>query len=136
MDAPVTESWAVYQDPDRLGIWLDGFVSIQYLRGEPEAVGSFYRLTFEEGGETIIFTEEITGLIDNELISITLDNPTMAVDIETTFRSEGNGTRIRTTNTVRPKGIFYRALFRMMRGEMQARQESDYQRLQRLIESG
>ena len=136
VSAPVDETYATYQDPERLGIWLEGFVSIQYLRGEPETVGAFYRLTFEEGGEPVIFTEEITGLIENEFVSITLDNPMMVLDVSTRFEADGAGTRMLTSNTVRPKGLFYRALLRLMRNRMQARQASDYERLKRLIESG
>jgi len=133
--APVNESYAVYQDPERLGSWLDGFVSIQYLRGEPEAVGAVYRLTFEEGGETVIFTEEITGMTESELVSVTLDNSVLTLDVSTRFESEGDGTRIRAANTVRPKGLFYRALLSLTRGSMGARQASDFERLKTLIES-
>jgi len=133
--APVSESYAVYQDPERLGVWLDGFVSIQYLRGEPDAVGAFYRLTFQDGGEPVIFTEEITALVENELVSTTLDNPMMALDVSTRFAAEGEGTRLLTSNTVRPKGLFYRAFLRLRRGSLQARQASDYERLKRLIET-
>ena len=136
VEAPVEESFTVFQDPDRLGLWLDGFESIQYLRGEPESVGAFYRLTFEEGGETVIFTEEITELVENEVVSTSLDGPMMVVDISTRFESEGGGTRIVSTNTVRPKGLFYRGLLRLMSPLMRARQEDDFERLKVLIETG
>lgn len=136
ISAPVDETYAVYRNPERLGSWLDGFVNSQYLRGEPEAVGAVYRLTFEEGGETVIFTEEITGMIENELVSVTLENSLLTLDVSTRFENEGDGTRIRTSNTVRPKGLFYRGLLRLRRSTMQNRQASDYERLRELIESG
>ena len=135
VDAPVEKSFAVFRDPQTLGIWLSGFVSIEYLRGEPEQVGSFYRLTFEEDGRRTLVTEEITGLVENDSFSVTLDSPMMLADVSTRFSAQGRGTRITTASTVRGKGIFYRAMLYLMRTSMADRQRADLNRLQRLIET-
>jgi len=133
--APVEETFAVFTDEDRLGVWLSGLVSIQYLRGEPGAVGSFYRLTFDENGRQIVLTKELTGLRDNELSSASLDGQMMRADVSSRFSVEGNGTRIVTTNVVRPKGLVYRTLMWLSRGELQDRQQADFERFRLLVQT-
>lgn len=136
VEAPVQRSFAVFRDLRRLDVWLSGFVDIQYLRGEPDGVGGVYRLTMEDGGRRTFITEEITSLVENEAYSASLESPMMVAETTTVFAAASGGTRITTESVIRGKGIFYRSLLYLMRTQLAERQDTDFDQLRRLIESG
>ena len=133
--APVEDSWAVFSDESKMPLWLTGFVKVEYLRGEPNQVGSFYRLTFEEDGQQFLMTEEVTALVENDRFGMTLEADMMIAETLMTFRAVPQGTLIVSENTVRGKSAFWRSMLLLSRGEMQRRHQADLEKLKTLIET-
>ena len=133
--APVEQTWIVFHDPERMPLWLSGFVKIEYLRGEPAEVGSYYRLTFKEGDREMVMTEQITRVEENERFGMNFETGMMTADTLVTFQPIPQGTRIASETTVRGKGIFWQSMLLWYRDEMQSRQQGDLERLKGVVEN-
>ena len=53
IQASVEETFAVFNDPERMGEWLVGFHSMENISGNDNEVGSKWKLRFEENGEVM-----------------------------------------------------------------------------------
>ena len=130
VDVPPERAWQVFNDPEKLPLWVEGFQKIEYLRGEPNAVGSHYRLTFDD----VVVTEELTLIEENERLEMTFDNEMMTAENMVVFRPSDRGTRISTESTVRGNGIFWQSVLLFSQSAMQQRQQADLERFKALVE--
>lgn len=141
VDRPVGKAWAVFTDTDRMGEWLEGFRSIETVRGKPGEVGSVYRMTFEERGRPVVFTETVTAYQEEVRFAFTLDHDIMEQDVEVLFEprlgraGNGDGCTIRQRTTVRGKGLAWRSLLPLMRTGMTGHAMESYRKLREIIEA-
>lgn len=135
--ATPAEAFEVFIDVGRMDEWLQGFQRIENISGAPGEVGSHWRLHFvDEQGGPVVFEEEITGFIPGELFSYRGDSPFASLESTTEFEPAGGGTRITMTADLEGKGVLWRSMMALSRGQLKARSEADFARLKRLIESG
>ena len=132
---PVAAAFAGYTDEARLGSWVTNFVRIQQLRGEPNSVGSFSRLTLTEDGRDVIITREIVAFEENDRVAYDLEHSNMMTSVDVLFEPDASGTSIAALQTVRGKGLFWQALLRLRKGTMQEQQRTDMRRLKAMLES-
>ncbi len=66
INAPVSSTWDVAMDPDRMGEWLEGCESVKLVKGNGE-VGSKYEVTFNEEGQKMVMQETVTGYEEGKL---------------------------------------------------------------------
>jgi len=59
INAPIDKVVALFNDPDNLGEWQEGFQSITHLSGEPGTVGAQAILVFHSGKHVIELKETI-----------------------------------------------------------------------------
>lgn len=62
--APLQRVIEIFQDPEHLQYWQDGFQSLKHLEGEPGAEGSLSILHYKQGKRDIILKETI---LENDL---------------------------------------------------------------------
>ncbi len=133
--APVEVAFAGFTDSARMGEWKSDFISIQLLRGEPNQVGSVYRLTLKQADRNAIVTRELVAFRQNERVAYDLEHGTYSAAVEVLFEPTGTGTFMTIYNTVRGDGLFWRAALQLGKNRMMERQQQDYQRLKALLES-
>ena len=97
---PVADAFNGFTDDERLGNWVSNFVRIQPLRGEPNAVGGFSRLTLTDEGRDVVITREIVAFEDNERVAYDLEHTTMMTSVDVLFEPDGDGTSIAAFQTV------------------------------------
>lgn len=116
VDKPVSEAWQVHKDDSKFNQWLEGFKSIEIISGEPEAVGSKYKVIVDpgEGQPDFEMIETIISLKENEHIELRFDSDVMRFDQTTSFSENGGKTTIKTDSKVTGNGIFMRSLFGIM----------------------
>lgn len=135
VNAPVATSWSIFNDESRMGEWLIGFQNIETISGNPGEVGSKYRLVFLEGDETIVMTEEMTAVQENELVAFKFDNDLMTGTFEVRFRGDESKTTIATINELQGKNIVWRSLLWLSKTTIRERAQANYARLKELIEA-
>lgn len=60
IDQPVSKVVELFDNPDNMGKWMDGFVSFEHLEGNPGHPGAKSRLKFNSGGREMEMIETIT----------------------------------------------------------------------------
>lgn len=134
VDAPLEHTFAVFNEPSNLPLWLTGFRKIEYLRGEENKPGSYYRLTMVEDGREFIMTEQLIALVENEHVATRMESDMLTSEINFWFEPTGTGTRITANQEFAGKGPFWKSMLWFSKKEMKARQHDDLQRLKVLVE--
>jgi len=134
IDAPLELTFAMFRDPDNLPLWMSGFRKIEYLRGEENQPGSYYRLTMVEDGREIIMTEQITALVENEHFAMAIESNMLVSEANFWFEPSGDGSRITANSEYAGKGPFWKSMLWFSKDEIRARQDDDLRRLKVLVE--
>jgi uncharacterized membrane protein len=135
IDSPLEHSYEVFMNDENMPKWLKGFKSAELISGEKGAVGSTYKMLFEEGGKELEFTEEVIGITDNESYEFSMSSEMFESRTKVSFAVEDGKTRLTSRSELTPKGMMMKMVMPMMKGEIAKRQEADYERLKELIES-
>jgi len=135
----VKEAWAVHQDESKLGLWLDGFKSIDLIEGEEGTVGSKYKVVVNpsDGQPDFEMIETIVAVEEFDHIELSFDSEAMRFDQTTTFTESDGKTTIKTDSKVSGKGIMMRSMFALMEmlgGSFQAQEEKHVEALKKVIE--
>jgi uncharacterized protein YndB with AHSA1/START domain len=131
----VDRAFEIVSDTAMMPGWLTGFKYLETVSGKPNQVGSRYRLYFEEEGNEIVMTEEVTAFRPGELMAFTMENEMMANNTTVRFAPSGGGTEITGTTVMDGKGVVWGALLPLMKSVIEERSAADYGRLKALIDA-
>ena len=134
VDKPIAESWAVSQDEEKLGDWLDGFQKIEHVSGTPNTVGAVSDVYFIDNGEEMIIRETITEIVPNESVTMTFTNDFMDMDYTLRMSSVEGKTKISSSTTAVGNGMFSKSLMALMSSAIKGQEETNLANLKRTIE--
>lgn len=134
VNQPVEKSFAVFMDEKYMQDWLMNLKSVETVSGEPNTVGSKYRLTFLEEGREISVTEEVTAYRKNEEFAFHMEHESLNSDVRVLFSPSPAGTQITMLNETRGNDWFMRSMLPLMQSHMSERQERNFNQLKLLIE--
>ena len=66
---PLKEVWAVYQDEGKMKDWLEGFESIELVKGNRNDIGSEYIVKMNQEGQTFEIKETLKSYKEFENIN-------------------------------------------------------------------
>lgn len=128
-------AWAVYNDSTLMNQWVPAVKSIKLVSGEHWEVGSKYEILMDHDGQLVTTMEELTGVIENEKISMIFSNEMMSIDNEVTFTAnENGGTTISSLATAEGAGLFWKSMFAMMGDGFNHQEAIHFKALAELIE--
>ncbi len=139
VNKPLEEAWAVSQDENKIGQWLQGFKSIDLISGEKGKVGSKYKVVVNpgEGQPDFEMIETVVSMKKFDHIKLSFDSEMMKFD-QTISHSETDGkTTIKTESKASGKGIMMRSMFALMEmfgGTFQAQEVKNIEALKKVIE--
>lgn len=134
VNAPVNKTWAIFDDDDSLGKWLEGFKSAELVEGEHKTVGSKYNMTFEHDGKEFSMVETITAFEPEEKFGFALDNDFANFDVLVSFSETDGTTTITEEMTGGAKSMIGKAMMAMTTTRMHEDKTKMYERLADLIE--
>jgi carbon monoxide dehydrogenase subunit G len=116
VDKPIKEAWAVVEDPSKLSLWLDGFVSETLISGEANQVGAKYKVVVKPSTEEDAFEmiETITSRTEFEHIDMHFESDFGTFDQKMTFAEKEGGTEIKTESVVKGKNLAMSAMMGWM----------------------
>ncbi len=132
---PLTETWSVLNDEDKLSEWLPGFQKIEHISGEAGTVGSVSNVYFIENGEQMIVKETITDIIPEESISMTYESEFMTMEYRMSIADLGEKTKIKTNTTVRGNGIMFSSIIAFIGNTIKEQEEENLSKLKKTIEN-
>ncbi len=134
VNKPLAESWAVSQDEEKMGDWLDGFQKIEHVSGTPGEVGSVSDVYFIDNGQEMVIRETIMDIVPNESISMTFENDFMNMDYTLRMSEMDGKTKISSSTTAVGNGMFSKSLMALMSGTFVSQEETNLFNLKRTIE--
>ncbi len=135
VDAPVDKTFAIFNQPGTMSEWLEGFVSMELLEGEENAIGAKYKITFEENGKPFSMIETITDFDENQRVGFDLnDDHGGDFHINITFTEKEGKTTITETMTGSSSGVFGNAMMALMKGSINKQKTGWYENLATYIE--
>lgn len=135
IECPVEHAWQTFKNVDLMGEWVQGFVRLETIEGEPETAGSKHRLIFQEGKRQVELIQTVGAFEENELFIFSATTKGMRNACETRFRADGDATVITSSNQFFAESFFFKLLMPLMRGAISKRIEADFTRLKALAES-
>lgn len=136
VDASIEKSFKVFTDETKMAEWITGFVSVENLTGENNAVGSTYKIVMNDEGREIIMTETITAFKENEYFAFDMENDDVFTAVDISFTPiDSSQTEIKAKSLFIPKAMFIKVLMPLFEEEMHKRQDSNYLKLKKVIES-
>ncbi|GGD24311.1 SRPBCC family protein [Flavobacterium orientale] len=134
VDKPVTETWDVLQDPEKLSEWLPGFQRIEHNSGTPGTIGAVSTVYFDNNGETMAIKETITDIQPNEMMSMKYESDFMDMDYEVRTTSVDGKTKIHSITTAAGNGIFSKSILALMGSSLKKQEETNLSNLKKAIE--
>lgn len=124
----------VFTNTDLMDQWLEGFESIELISGEPEEIGSIFRVRFNDDGTEIEFTEELTTFEESKAYGFLMDAGFFTNQALFSFSEESGKTTIKASNVMVGSSWYMRSMLPFMNGEMQRQQAETLQALADLAE--
>ncbi len=134
VDKPLTESWAVSQDEEKMSDWLDGFQKIEQVSGSPGKVGSISDVYFLTDGQEMTIRETITDIVPNESISMLFTTDFMDMDYKLNMESIDGKTKINSSTTCEGNGMVSKSLIALMGSSIKTQEETNLTNLKKTIE--
>jgi len=137
INAEPSAVFAWIEDPQRAMQWQTSVVSGEIIKQTPGLVGTTFRETVEENGQSTELFGEITRFIPNQLIAFHLEGKFNVVDVSFRVEATASGSRVIQQADLRFKGVirlislFFRRSFRR---KLAAQLQQEFARLKVLCE--
>ena len=92
IECPVEYTWQTFKNVDLMGEWVQGFVRLETVEGEPETAGSKHRLIFEEGRRQVELIQTVEAIEENQTFIFSAATKGMRNACQTRFHSDGDAT--------------------------------------------
>ncbi|MDH5185044.1 MAG: SRPBCC family protein [Gammaproteobacteria bacterium] len=129
--------FAWIKDPQRAIQWQTSVASGEIIKQTPWQVGTTFRETIEENGQSTELFGEITEFIPNQLIAFHLEGKFNVVDVSFRVEATRSGSRVTQQADLRFKGLvrlmslFFRRTFRR---KLAVQSQQEFARLKALCE--
>lgn len=90
INKPLSEVFTAFNDQESMKDWLPAVKSIEPINIKPGIVGSEYKMTVDNNGQTVIMTEKVMAYIPNQKVTLYFDAEDMLKTDDYNF-SENNG---------------------------------------------
>lgn len=136
VEAPIDFAWKIFMDDQYMPEWIGGFEKSELVLGEPDAVGSTYKMIIVNGQERMELLEKITAHIPQEKYAFDMDNDMFTGNTAVSFEAGGDAekTIIRSNNLVRGKAWYQKSILYVLRRSMKQQSDLSYESLKRVIE--
>ena len=134
VDKPISESWAVTQDEEKLKDWLPTIQKIEHISGTPGTVGAVSDVHFDNDGQMMTIRETITDLVPEKSISMTYTSDFMNMDYTLNMADENGKTKIYTSTTTEGNGMISKSMMVLIAGSIEAQEETNLANLKETIE--
>ena len=136
LDKGRQEVWKAFDNPDNMKKWQPTLKSFEPVSGIPGQVGAVSRLTYDEGGRSVVLTETIT--LRQEMVAFagTYDSGQAVNTVQSSFAEVVPG----RTQWVMEAEFLCRGFFKLMapfiRGTIEKRMRADMARFKSMLEAG
>jgi uncharacterized membrane protein len=136
VNAPVSTTFAYFNNTDNMAKWMDNFKGIENISGEKNQIGSKWKLVYDENGKDLVMTETVTAFEQDKLFAFDMEDEYFKMHIEIRFEEKDGKTIITQIDKGEGKNLPARSMVAIMGtlGLMQKQQQGMYNKLKDLVE--
>ncbi len=127
--------FAVLFDPGAIQKWFPQVVDIKHLEGMPFMEGSKEVCIIKVGNKNQEFITELVNFEPYKNVTLGIENDKFSGTLEVNFFENGKNTTVSYTNTLKPKNIFYRALFALTESMIEKRFHQTFEQFKLVAEA-
>jgi len=126
--------WDTFRDPGKKVHWVSNFQSIKTISETPDMIGSKYLMIVIDAGQEYEMTETVTAYEPAVYFSFERESDVLINNIDYSFEVSGDGTLIKTTNTLVGKDVLMKSIFPFMKAMFTSQIETELIKLKEIIE--
>ena len=134
INKPVEQVWKVFTDGEKMDQWLIGLKSVEIVKGQPDEIGSQFKLKFVEDGHEMEVIETVTAFEANKRFAFDLDSDVFKGKTDIRMEPMGDKTKLTAVNSVDGHNLVYDAMFFFMKGSFKDNGQKSYDLLKKLAE--
>lgn len=135
VNAPLEKTFTLFNDTTKMKQWMPGFVSITNISGQPNTVGSKWKLVLEQDGQLFEMTETMTAFKQNEQFAFLLENEVLSNECTISFKPNDNQTEIISDNVVHGNNMLWKSAFFFFKDYFRETGQTTYDNLKKMIET-
>lgn len=112
----LSETFRMFTDQETMNQWIPEITKIETIEEKPGLVGSEYRITLDNQGQTMTKKEKILGYVQNQKVTFYFDAEGVLKTDDYTFVSDGNSTTIKLDVTFQAEKYILSCMFPYFKG--------------------
>ena len=113
---PLSEVFAIFNDQEAMRYWLPEVKSITPINVKPGIVGSEYKITVDNNGQTIVMKEKVMAYILNKKVTLYFDAEDMLKTADYKFSEENGSTLIVKDVACKSESYIMSCMFPYLKG--------------------
>jgi len=135
IDQPPSVVFEFMREEENMPLWVSNFKRLEQITEHEDEVGSQTRQIFDDNGREVEMVEEITAIVDDQLIEGILKHESFTVTFSYVLDEvREDTTRVNATIEYIPNSLRYKIYLAFNNSGIQKRHEKDLQRLKKAIE--
>jgi uncharacterized protein YndB with AHSA1/START domain len=112
----LSETFRMFTDQETMNQWIPEITKIETIEEKPGLVGSEYRITLDNQGQTMTKKEKILAYVQNQKVTFYFDAEGVLKTDDYTFVSDGNSTTIKLDVTFQAEKYILSCMFPYFKG--------------------
>jgi len=135
VERPRQEVFSIFNDPETMPHWIEGFKSMERLSGEQGRNGATYRMTVLNDGKEISVTQNVVKQIAAESCEYLVTDENMNNKVLITFTDDGTGTVIRVSKYFKGRKMLSRCMLPLLKSSLYEQDVRQFNMLKAYIEN-
>jgi uncharacterized membrane protein len=135
IDSPRQEVFSIFNSPETMPHWIEGFKSMELLSGEQGKNGATYRMTVMSDGKEISVTQNVVKQIEAESCEYLVTDEHMSNKVLITFKDDGTGTLIHVSKFFTGRKMLSRCMLPLLNSSLRDQDIRQFEMLRAYIET-
>lgn len=118
IDRPRQEVFEVFNSRDAMPHWIEGFKSMELVRGEQGKNGATYRMTVMDRGREHTVTQNVVKQIEAELCEYLVSDDHMTNKVIINFTDADGGTEVQVSKYYKGRDLLTRSFLPLLQGSL------------------
>lgn len=134
VERPRQEVFSIFNKPETMPHWIEGFKSMELLSGAQGKNGATYRMTVVNDGKEISVTQNVVKQIEAESCEYLVTDENMSNKVLITFEDEGAGTVIHVSKYFKGRKMLSRCMLPLLNSSLRDQDVRQFNMLKAYIE--
>jgi uncharacterized membrane protein len=116
INKPLEETFQLFNNQELMTQWVPQVTKVETIKENPGIIGSEYRITIDNNGETITMKEKVLAFVENQKVTQYFDQENVLKTNDYVFATEGSQTKIVLNATYQAESYILNCVFPYFKG--------------------